>query len=198
MGETDCRFAAILRTASVASQRSRPTKSAFRNSLLNCSDDYECRFCFVNRTVYEFHEHLTSCLRDFMTPNLFLVSCRVSCSHGDWVRVSGFRFQVSGFRFRGSTQSVFQAECPASLLNSRAKFAAGCHETSRICGLPFRFAPLLHSVQPLFLRNGLPQGDGSWQDAVKLAALRVRNSAMQFVTNLIFQDNACILLIINT
>ena len=67
---------------------------------------------------------------------------------------------------------------PASLLNSRAKFAAGCHETSRGCGI-------------------LPQGDGSWQDAVKLAALRVLNSAMLFVANQIYQDNACILLIVN-
>ncbi len=69
--------------------------------------------------------------------------------------------------------------CTPSLLNSRAKFAAGCHETSRSCGI-------------------LPQGDGSRQDAVKLAALRVRNSAMQFVTNQFFQDNFCIMLIINT
>ncbi len=52
-----------------------------------------------------------------------------------------------------------QYEIP-SLFNSRAKFDAGCSDTSRRCGLPFRFAPLLHFVQPLFLRNGLLQGDG--------------------------------------
>ena len=81
------------------------------------------------------------------------------------------------FRIQQPTRNIQIQGKTFSLLNSRAKFAAGYHETSRSCGI-------------------LPQGDGSWQDAVKLAALRVRNSAMQFVINWIFQDNACILLIV--